>query len=139
MNAKMPNRKTKSASTRISPKAAPATRTSPKPPLAATASSKALKSASTRQVRTTLPSSAAPRVHAAPVGKSKQARLIAMLHTAPGATIDQMMALTGWQAHTVRGTISGALRKKLRLNVTCAQTTDSGARLYRIVSPAVRA
>lgn len=47
-----------------------------------------------------------------------------------------MMTLTGWQAHTVRGTISGVLRKKLGLNVTCVPSTEAGPRLYRIVSPA---
>jgi hypothetical protein len=46
-----------------------------------------------------------------------------------------MTALTGWQAHTVRGTISGVLRKKLQLNVTCAAEGD-GARVYRIVEGA---
>jgi len=42
----------------------------------------------------------------------------------------QMIALTGWQAHTVRGAISGALRKRLGLNV---QThLEEGARVYRL-------
>jgi hypothetical protein len=50
-----------------------------------------------------------------------------------------MMTLTGWQAHTIRGTISGVLRKKLGLNVTCTPSTDSGARLYRIVGASVSA
>jgi hypothetical protein len=44
-----------------------------------------------------------------------------------------MMPLTSWQAHTVRGTISGVLRKKLGLNVTCQAASDSGDRAYRIV------
>jgi hypothetical protein len=65
---------------------------------------------------------------------SKQARLIAALRAAPGATIDQMMTLTGWQPHTVRGTISGVLRKKLGLNVTCEGPSKSGERCYRIVA-----
>jgi len=68
-----------------------------------------------------------------PVRHSKQARLIALLGSAPGATVDQMMKLTGWQAHTVRGTISGVLRKRLGLNVTCEAAAESGARLYRII------
>jgi hypothetical protein len=50
---------------------------------------------------------------------SKQSQLIAMLRSPSGGTIDQLAALTGWQPHTVRGTISGALRKRLKLNVTC--------------------
>ncbi len=69
-----------------------------------------------------------------PVGTSKQSQLIAKLTAAPGATIQQMMALTGWQAHTVRGTISGALRKRLGLNVVCAASELGGERLYRIVT-----
>jgi len=62
-------------------------------------------------------SSAAP-VAPVPIG-SKQSQLIAMLRSPSGGTIDQLVALTGWQPHTVRGTISGALRKRLKLDVTC--------------------
>lgn len=77
----------------------------------------------------------APVVFAAPrepVGTSKQASLIALLSAQPGATIEQMTALTGWQPHTVRGTISGVLRKRLGLKITCAAPDASGQRLYRI-------
>lgn len=52
---------------------------------------------------------------------SKQSRLIALLRSPSGGTMDQMIQLTGWQPHTVRGAISGALRKKLKLNVTCVE------------------
>ena len=69
-----------------------------------------------------------------PVGTSKQARLISLLNAAPGATLEQMMSLTGWQAHTVRGTISGVLRKRLGLNVVCDAADASDARRYRIVA-----
>ena len=69
----------------------------------------------------------------APSGTSKQARLIALLGCAAGASISQMMDLTGWQAHTVRGTISGVLRKRLGLNVACADG-DAGVHIYRIVA-----
>ncbi len=41
-----------------------------------------------------------------------------------------MMALTGWQAHTVRGALSGSLRKRLGLDVQ-AEVVD-GLRVYRI-------
>ena len=70
---------------------------------------------------------------------SKQANLIAALGTANGTTIKKMMAVTGWQAHTVRGTISGVLRKKLGLNITCESSARSGERVYRIVNSAVSA
>ena len=68
-----------------------------------------------------------------PVGTSKQARLISLLSAASGATLEQMMSLTGWQAHTVRGAISGVLRKRLGLNVVC-DAAGSEVRRYRIVS-----
>ena len=42
----------------------------------------------------------------------------------------QMIELTGWQAHTVRGAISGALRKRLGLNVQVQ--LEEGTRVYRL-------
>lgn len=69
---------------------------------------------------------------AVPVGTSKQSRLISLLNASTGATLEQMMNLTGWQAHTVRGAISGVLRKRLRLNVVC-DAAGSEVRRYRIV------
>ena len=69
----------------------------------------------------------------AATGQNKQARLIALLRSAKGGTIEQMTALTGWQAHTVRGTISGVLRKRLGLNVAGTASNEDGTRIYRIV------
>ena len=62
---------------------------------------------------------------------TKQAMLIALLQAPEGATMDTLMAATGWQSHTVRGAMSGALGKKLGLIVTSAKEGD-GARVYRI-------
>ncbi len=67
---------------------------------------------------------------------SKQSQLIELLRSKAGATIDQMMKLTGWQPHTVRGTISGALRKRLGLTVQQTAAPDTGTRVYRIVESA---
>ena len=69
-------------------------------------------SASTKSTRKPAPATPAPT-------GSKQSQLIAMLRSPSGGTIEQLAALTGWQPHTVRGTISGALRKRLKLDVTC--------------------
>ena len=55
---------------------------------------------------------------AATEAKGKIATVAAMLRSHKGATIDQLMTATGWQAHSVRGAISGAIKKKLGLNVT---------------------
>lgn len=62
---------------------------------------------------------------------SKQAAVIAMLRRPDGATITQVMEATGWQAHTVRGTFAGALKKKLGLSLTSEKPED-GERVYRI-------
>lgn len=61
---------------------------------------------------------------------SKLSQVIAMLKRPEGATIQQICATTGWQAHTVRGTFAGAFKKKLGLDIT--STKNMGDRVYRI-------
>ena len=61
---------------------------------------------------------------------TKQARIIAMLRTAGGATIEAMTRATGWQQHSVRGFLAGVVRKKLGLNLV--STAAEGGRVYRI-------
>ena len=68
-------------------------------------------------------------------GTSKQSQLITLLQSPTGGTVEQMMSLTGWQPHSVRGVISGVLRKRLGLNVS-SEVQESGARIYRIVDAA---
>ncbi len=63
---------------------------------------------------------------------TKLAALVVALRRPQGATSLQLMLATGWQPHTVRGAISGMLRKKLGLNVVLARN-DSGERVYRVV------
>jgi hypothetical protein len=63
---------------------------------------------------------------------TKLAALVIALRRPQGATSLQLMLATGWQPHTVRGAISGMLRKKLGLNVVLAHN-DSGERVYRVV------
>jgi hypothetical protein len=62
---------------------------------------------------------------------SKQAQLIAMLQGADGATVAEIAAAFGWQPHTVRGAIAGALKKKLGLDVT-SEKVDGRGRVYRL-------
>ncbi|KVK77957.1 DUF3489 domain-containing protein [Burkholderia sp. MSMB1498] len=61
---------------------------------------------------------------------SKQALVITMLRRPEGATIAQICEATSWQSHTVRGTLAGALKKKLGLNVTSDKQGEE--RIYRI-------
>jgi hypothetical protein len=62
---------------------------------------------------------------------TKQALLIGLLKRKRGAAIDEIVAATGWQAHSVRGAISGTLKKKLGLDVT-SESVDGRGRVYRI-------
>ncbi len=66
--------------------------------------------------------------------QSKQAQLIALLSSSSGASMTHMMELTNWQPHTVRGMLSGSLRK--RLGLTVQWQIEDGVRVYRIVESA---
>lgn len=61
---------------------------------------------------------------------SKIGRVIEMMSTKTGASIEQLSKATGWQHHSVRGAISGNVKKKLGLNVTSERVND--VRIYRI-------
>jgi hypothetical protein len=62
---------------------------------------------------------------------SKTARVIALLRKSKGATLAELMKATGWQAHSVRGFLSGSLTKKLGLKIQSDKPTE-GARLYSV-------
>jgi len=66
----------------------------------------------------------------APTPKGKIATLVALLRRPEGATVEAMMTGTGWQAHSVRGAMSGAIKKNLGLTVFSEKT--EGGRVYRI-------
>lgn len=61
---------------------------------------------------------------------SKLDAIIKLMRRPKGASIEQMMAETGWQPHSLRGAISGAVKKKLGLAVSSERAGDE--RLYRI-------
>lgn len=63
-------------------------------------------------------------------GESKQATLIRFLERSEGATIEEMAKATDWQHHSVRGVISGVLKKRLGLSIT-SEKSERG-RIYRI-------
>ena len=62
---------------------------------------------------------------------TKQAKLIEMLKRPNGATIEEIVKKFGWQAHTVRGALAGALKKKLSLKVL-SEKAEGRERVYRI-------
>ena len=83
---------------------------------------------------------AAVRTHAAqpptpklptPRAGTKQAQVITLLQRPEGATIAEIVAATGWQAHSARGMISGALKKKLGLPIT-SEKVDGRGTVHRL-------
>ena len=81
----------------------------------------------------TPPADAKPAI-TKPAAKGKIPILVDLLRKPDGATIAVMMAATGWQAHSVRGAISGSIKKALGLEVL-SEKTDAG-RVYRIAAEA---
>ena len=62
---------------------------------------------------------------------SKLELLLAKLGHSGGATIDDLVAATGWQKHSVRGAMAGSLKRK---GHQIASTKTDGVRRYRLVS-----
>ena len=65
-----------------------------------------------------------------PRAQSKAARVIALLRHPSGATLDALMAATGWQAHSVRGFLSTASSKR-GLTIHSLKN-GKGQRVYRV-------
>jgi Protein of unknown function (DUF3489) len=88
------------------------------------------------------PVQATPAAKPSPRAGTKQARMIELLKRPEGATVEQIAEATGWQKHTIRGAISGALKKKLGLTIEATRTREVGpektgakgsSTVYRIV------
>ena len=62
---------------------------------------------------------------------SKKAEVLELLRRKGGCTLAEIMKTTDWQAHTVRGFISGTLGKKMGLTVASTKS-DSGERTYSV-------
>ena len=82
----------------------------------------------------------AAKANRAPKGKhkpkasrsgSKTAEVLEMIQRSKGATLDEIMKATGWQAHSVRGFISGTLGKRMGLTVQSEKNSE-GERSYKL-------
>jgi hypothetical protein len=62
---------------------------------------------------------------------SKTEKILDLLKRPDGATLQELMKLTGWQAHSVRGFLSGTVGTKMGLAVTSTKGED-GTRHYSI-------
>ena len=112
--------------------AAPAPAKAGKAPKAAKGARKAAKVAPAK-TKASKPTKAAKKATeaATPREGSKKATVIAMLERKSGATLEEIMDKMGWQKHTVRGFMAGAMKKA---GYTIESTKSAaGERIYRIV------
>jgi hypothetical protein len=66
-----------------------------------------------------------------PRAESKGAKIVALLRRPKGATLTELAKVTGWQNHSIRGFLSGAVAKKMGLSVESAKRED-GERVYSL-------
>lgn len=71
-----------------------------------------------------------PTRKAAPQTSSKSETIRVLLSRRGGASIAELSDATGWQAHSVRGFLSGTLKKKLGLTLVVSK--EDGGRRYRL-------
>ena len=85
-----------------------------------------------KPARSKAPSGRAHRRQKRAPSQTKLARLRTLLQRKEGATIADLTAATGWQAHSVRGALSGTFKKKLELSIASEKVEGRG-RVYKIV------
>ena len=73
----------------------------------------------------------------APIVESinKQSLILSLMQRPEGVSMPELIKATGWLAHSLRGFISGSLRKKLALSVV-RFNSETGESCYRIEAPA---
>ena len=64
---------------------------------------------------------------------TKTAKILALLRRPAGASLPELRKATGWQPHSVRGFLSGAVKKKMGLHIDSV-ARDDGERAYRLAS-----
>jgi hypothetical protein len=93
----------------------------------------ATKATPSKKANTGAKSAKSPKKAASTRHGSKTAKFLDLLKRSGGATGKDLMKATGWQAHSVRGFISGVLGKKMGLTVTSTKAED-GERRYSVKS-----
>ena len=62
--------------------------------------------------------------------ETKQALVLGLLRRQNGASIAEIIELTDWQPHSVRGFFAGALKKRLKIEVISDKGEDGIRRYY---------
>lgn len=70
-------------------------------------------------------------IYRSPKASTKMQTCLDLLERKTGAALSELMAATSWQAHSVRGFVSGTVRKKLGHSIITSRDNDGGCR-YRI-------
>jgi len=91
-----------------------------------------------RQNNPDQPFTDAARTAAGKQKATKSDAVLKLLRSSKGTTIAAMMEATGWQAHSVRGFLSGTVKKKMELAIA-SETGKDGVRRYRIAQDAAKA
>ena len=65
-----------------------------------------------------------------PVTTTKAAKIIDLLRRKSGATIAEVATATSWQAHSVRGFMSGTLKKKQGIQIISNQEDGKPRRYF---------
>ncbi|MEO5952454.1 MAG: DUF3489 domain-containing protein [Chloroflexia bacterium] len=65
---------------------------------------------------------------------TKQDLVLDLLRRKNGASIEEIVAATDWQPHSVRGFLSGAVKKRLGIDVVSEKNAKTGERRYYVAA-----
>jgi hypothetical protein len=103
-----------------------------------TANDIAPKKARARKEPTAEETPKAAKESAQPRAGSRTDIVLGLLRREGGVTAEELMSTTGWQAHSVRGSLSGTVRKKLGLELVSGKAED-GKRVYSLPAQTAQA
>lgn len=95
---------------------------------------KSKKSRSNRTTRTNRPKRVSNEQTSIVREGSKLETILSLLRSREGATLEQLTKATGWQPHSVRGVMSGMIKKKMGLAIRSEKL--KGVRTYKLLQSA---
>jgi hypothetical protein len=98
----------------------------------ATAKASPTNTTGTKQTTATAKSKPKPKASVEARRGTKKAKLLTLLKRPGGASLEQLLKATGWQAHSVRGYLSGVLKRGMGLHVHSSKQ-EGRSRIYRLI------